>query len=306
MKRDVKGTVAYWNKWVDFGIDTILRRKEVDSQPGGDLNYRPQFVYELVKDHYELMLRCYSRGDTVTELAQYFPGLLDAWEEAERLGKDVWSAEIQYTRHAWAVNLDHYIRCFWLTGLALTLNVPEDQWQRLLVLMGNEGEDALLDRVIASRQPDRPIGRKLCFPKAYGLLLEIVEKSEEDRPRLLRNYLNSWFSSLKNAGSPKFPRDFRTPYWWDFCADESLGMKGAYFGCWCIEAVAVVEAFGIDDSLCLDHPNYPGDLIKDGRSPRHADTASSLSDENAVKSDHSPAVKPTRHWLSRLLLGPEK
>lgn len=81
-----------------------------------------------------------SRGDL------HFPGLLDAWEEAERLGKEVWSEEIQYTRHAWVVNLDHYIRCFWLTGLALTLDIPDDQWQRLLTLMGNEGQDAFTIR----------------------------------------------------------------------------------------------------------------------------------------------------------------
>ena len=37
---------------------------------------------------------------------------------------------------------------------------------------------------------------------------------------------------------------------------------GSYFGRWCIEAVAAVKAFGLDDSLCLGHEHYPGDLLR--------------------------------------------
>ncbi|MGN8277033.1 PoNe immunity protein domain-containing protein, partial [Pseudomonas sp. SMN5] len=37
---------------------------------------------------------------------------------------------------------------------------------------------------------------------------------------------------------------------------------GAYFGRWCVEAVAAVKAFGIDDSQCLGLEHYPGDLLR--------------------------------------------
>lgn len=307
MIRDSRRDKAYWDEWTTFLEDSIRKAWERLKQPPGDPNYRPQYVFELANDHYELMLRRYSRGDPVSELSQYFPGLLKAWEESERLGKDVWSDEIQYTRHAWAVNIDHYVRCFWLTGLALTLDIPDEQWQRLLALMGNEGEDALLDRVIASRQPGRPIGDKLRFPKAYQRLLDVVEAPAGQRPQLLRNYLDSWFSSLKNAGSPSFPKDYRTPYWWDFCTDEAVGMKGGYFGCWCIEAVAVAKALTIDDSLCLDHPNYPGDLIQDDRGPRYTDPTLSLESNTKRIEPSRAATQPrSRSWLSRFLLGSDK
>lgn len=307
MKRDLHGSEEYWNKWIFFSESSIQESWARLKQPPGNPAYRPQYAFELVKDHYELMLRRYSRGDAVSELAQYFPPLLAAWEEAERLGKDVWSEEVQYMRHAWAVNLDHYIRCFWLTGLALALEISDDLWQRLLVLMGNEGEDVLLDRVIASRQPDRRIGEKLCFPKAYQKLFDVIESPVEQRQKRLRSYLERWFVSLKNAGSPEFPRDFRTPSWWDFCANEDIGMKGAYFGCWCIEVAAVAKAFGIDDTLCLDHPNYPGDLIQDGRCPRYPDPVPpSGPDMRKIEFGTTSKSKPPRHWLSRLLLGPGK
>lgn len=44
-------------------------------------------------------------------------------------------------------------------------------------------------------------------------------------------------------------------------AKHPLSM-GSYFGRWCIEAVAAVKAFGLDDSLCLGHEHYPGDLLR--------------------------------------------
>lgn len=303
MRRNNRGSMAYWDKWIAFEESSILDPWEKLKSPSGNPSYRPQYVFELAKKHYELMLFRYSRGDEVTDLAQHFEGLLDAWEESERLGKDVWSEQIQYTRHAWEVNLDHYIRCFWLTGLALTLNIPEHQWLRLLSLMGNEGEDALLDRVIAYRHPKRKIGNKLCFPKAYQPLLATFEAPAEQRPHMLRAFLEKWFVSLKNAGSPTFPSDFRTPYWWDFCANQELGMKGAYFGCWCIEAVAVAKVFEIDDSLCLDHPHYPGDLLRDGRCPRYADNSAPSPTTSAVSATDqaAPSKVPRQGLLSKLL-----
>jgi hypothetical protein len=291
MKRDIRGSMAFWDKWTTFTLNSIDDRLKRLAAPSGNPTYEPQYVYELAHKHLKLMLRRYSRGDAIGELAQHFGGLLDAWEESERLGAGVWTEETQFTRNSWTVNLDHYIDCFWLTGLAITLNIPDEQWQRLLALMGNEGEDALLDRVIAFRQPGRKIGEKLCFPKAYKYLLDVVEATPERRPEKLRAYLEHWYFKLKNAGSRSFPPDFRTPTWYTFGDWNFEG--GLYFGRWCIEAVAVATVFNIDDRLCLDHPNYPGDLRKDNRCPRYPDPEPALP----------PPLPPPRErsWLSRLL-----
>lgn len=270
--RDQRATKVYWDGWVLFGQESIADGWEKLKKPSGNPSYRPQYVYDIAVKHLKLIIRRYSRGDATSDLAQYFSGLLDAWEESERLGEEVWSEQEQRLRHDWSLNLHHYIDCFWLTGLALALRVPDEQWQRLVALMGNEGEDVLLDRVIASRQADRKIGNKLCFPQAYQGLLQVLDGPVEKQSHLLRTYLNSWFKNLKSAGSPNVERYLRTPYWYTYGDNNFEG--GAYFGRWCIEAVAVVKAFSIDDSLCLDHPNYPGDLIEDGRCLRYPDSAS--------------------------------
>lgn len=275
MKRDVLGNRAYWDKWVRFGEEAIIESKKIILKPAGDPQYRPQFIFGIVQDSYELALRRYSRGNPVSDLS-IFEDVIEFWEESRKLEEEFSTAEQRHARKSWSVNLDLYIVCFWLSGLALTLNIPDTQWQRLLALMGNEGEDLLLDSVISSRQSGRKIGDKLCFPKAYQRLLDVILAPSEIRPVMLRAYLDGWYASLREAGPSTSTSSHRTPYWYRFGDENFEG--GAYFGRWCIEAVAVAKAFDIDDTLCLGHPNYPGDLLQDGRCPRYPDATPEPAD----------------------------
>lgn len=265
MIRDSRESRAWFDEWIEFDIRSIDKMWGQVSRPSGNPSYRPQYIYEISNNYISLMLRKYSRGDSIDGLRQYFPLLLTAWEEAERIGKDVWTEKQQYTRNAWKVNLDHYIVCFWLVGLALSLDIPDDQWQRLMALIGNEGEDALLDRVIASRQSCRRIGEMLCHPKPYQRLLDAVLATPEMQPKLLFTFVDKWYNELNRSPKKGLSNDtaiYERPYWYNFHK-----LEGGYFGYWCIEAVAAVKAFGMDDRLCLGHPNYPGDLLRpDGAS----------------------------------------
>lgn len=130
-------------------------------------------------------------------MALYFPGLLEAREEAERLGAAVWTAEQQFTWHYWRFNYDHYIICFWLVGLALALalEIPNEQWLRLLALIGNDGEEVLLDRIIVSRSPDRKIGTVLLYPKPYGRLLKAVDAPADSQAPLLKAFVEHWYQA---------------------------------------------------------------------------------------------------------------
>ncbi|WP_256219556.1 PoNe immunity protein domain-containing protein [Pseudomonas sp. PAMC 26793] len=128
-------------------------------------------------------------------MAHYFPGLLEAREEAERLGAAVWTAEQQFTWHYWRFNYDHYIICFWLVGLALALEIPNEQWHRLLALIDNDGEDLLLDRIIVSRSPDRKIGTVLLYPKPYGRLLKAVDAPADSQAPLLKAFVEHWYQA---------------------------------------------------------------------------------------------------------------
>jgi hypothetical protein len=196
MIRSPIGDENYWDENIAYLEQRLIFMRAGFNDESGDQSYRPQYVFKYVQNCLHLMLRRYSRGDPINELNQYFSWLIDAWELSENLGQSVWTKEQQYTRHAWAVNLDHYIVCFWLVGLALALDIPDDQWQRLLVLIGNEGEDELLDRVIASRSPSRRIGNKLCHPKPYQRLLLALQAQPEQQAKMLADFVKHWYKEL--------------------------------------------------------------------------------------------------------------
>lgn len=261
MTRDALTTIDYWDQWVTFFEASILESVQRISEPSKNPAYRPQYVRDLAFMHAKVMYYRYSRGDAIADLTPYFDPLLRYWEESESLGKQIWTVDQQYKRRSWAVNIDQYIDCFWLIGMALALDISEPRWQRLVSLCGNDGEDLLLDRIIATRSPERRIGPALCYPKPYQGLLEAIDASRTKQARKLNEFVCNWYEGL--AVAAKWGRhaqafSSRLPYWYTY----HQPMKGAYFGYWCLEAVAAVKAFNLDDSVCVGHPQYPGDLLR--------------------------------------------
>ncbi|PHS30847.1 MAG: hypothetical protein COA95_08005, partial [Methylophaga sp.] len=183
-------------------------------------------------------------------------------------------------------NLNHYIWCFWLVGLALLLDIPDTQWQRLLKLIGSEGEDILLDRIIASRQPNRKIGGTLLHPKPYARLLKTIDAEKIAQPVLLQTFVQQWYEELNRKGDQQ-------PYWYIYGDPKHHPLEmGSYFGRWCIEGTVAVKVFQLDDSLCLGHEHYPGDLLR----PDGETTHPQRIDQTTTKQKNS-----LRHLLSRLL-----
>ena len=299
MMRDNAVNSDYWDKWVLFTQEAIEKFNNVLKSPSGDETYRPQFVFELTKHHWHLMLRLYSRGDSVGSLSAHFEPMLDAWEESNRLHLAFRPIEELDERRDWSTNLDHYIVCFWLVGLALSLELDDSQWQRLLRLIGNEGNDMLLDRIIATRQSDRLIGSELCHPKPYARLLKVIDAPKNEQPLLLRAFVENWYPELDRKSKPGSPAMYRRPYWYTYGDQNMEG--GAYFGRWCIEAVAAVKAFGIDDSCCLGMDHYPGDLLRPEGPSTHPVVASEHNREVSITNAAIERKPPAGFW--RRLLG---
>jgi hypothetical protein len=258
--RDVLKDKHWFDERIRYQEGAIQKFAVVAAEPGGNVEFLPEFVMQRSAKHLHLLMLEYSRGDQVGALKRHLYPLLDAWEEAERLGAAVWSAEVQRQRHSWAGNISFYNRCFWLVGLALALELEDAPWKRLLKLIGNEGQDVLLDRVIATRQLGRPVGATLCHPKPYARLLAVLDGAKDRQPALLRDFVAHWYAELDRPPRKGLSRQTNLearPDWYD----NHEGVN-SYFGYWCVEAVAVAKAFDIDDSLCLGHPNYPGDLLR--------------------------------------------
>lgn len=307
MIRAPLGDQRFWNKWAEFDAKTIEENWSHLQKPSGNPTYRPQFVWDMARtDIFRYIMRKYSRGDDILSLCQPFGDLLDAWELSNKLVGELntnqkpgegWDQQHLLTApilmdggrkdpRSWMfelTNLNHYNWCFWLVGLALTLKIPSDLWYRLLALIGGEGEDILLDRVIASRQPDRQIGTKLLHKKPYGRLLAAIEAKDQElsithQAELLYAFVQNWYIELERKGKDRL-------WWYDFGDSVKNPLEmGSYFGRWCIEAAAAVVAFHMDDRLCLGHEHYPGDLL-------HPDK----------QSTHPTRMEPKNSWLKRFV-----
>lgn len=270
------GNKQYWDNWISFIETNIQKNLEQLKKPSGNPRYRPQFVFDSSFEYLDIMLRRYSRGDNITELPQHLSGLIDAWELSNKLADELKATLEPHQgfdlRHlaiiaisddprahndprSWVFSLsnpNHYNWCFWLVGLALLLDIEEDLWQRLLKLIGGEGEDILLDRVIATRQTKRVIGETLLHKKPYARLLKAIDAPKEKQAKLLFEFVDNWYKELNRKQADE-------ELWW-YMANvpmEKILEMGNYFGYWCIEGAVCAKVFGLDDSLCLEHPHYP-------------------------------------------------
>jgi len=281
MIRDARADRNYWEGRISKDLEWLEECNKLVLLQDLNRDYFPQFFWDASKDVLQLIIRKYSAGKTISSLKNDFSILVERWLVSDDSAKDVCQRLSLSSCRDWVFdlkNLNHYNWSFWLIGLALALAVPDDQWQKLLTLIGGEGEDLLLDRIIASREPSRKISAVLLHPKPYARLLKAVESPQEQQAKLLYDFVSHWYSELE--------REDKKGLWWYTYGDpekDSLE-KGAYFGRWCIEAVAAVKAFGLDDSLCLGHENYPGDLIRP-----------------AGPTTHSSKQEPKKGWFKRFL-----
>lgn len=284
--RSPRGSQAYWKEWSHYRVETIAKGWSTAHGESGDLSYKPQYLRIQAQRHLELMLCLYSRGAPISSLLTWFDGLIQAWEESQSLEPQVYPPEVVHSRRHWRGNLDLYLESFWIVGLALALELPEPLWQRLIALIGNEGEDAVLDAVIAARQPGRRVGTAVLFDKPYGRLNSAIQAPIAERPALLRQFVEHWYAELDRPATHGRPAFVNRPYWYTLGDQNFEG--GAYFGRWCIEAVAAAKALSIDDTDCCGLEHYPGDLLR----------------PNGPSTHRRPAARPTSHpWWTRLLAG---
>jgi hypothetical protein len=260
------GSKELWSELKKFRFETIQEEEAIFQIPSANPVYRPQYVLNNTQHRLRFMLTLYSEGSPISLIPQHFPGLLDAWELSNRLSDEICREHHLQTCRDWDFslsNLNHYNWCFWLVGLALALEIPDGQWQRLLALVGGEGEDILLDRIIASRSSARRIGTEVRHARPYGRLLLAVDAPKEKQAALLRDFAEHWYAELKRPAPKNKKAPTIEPFWYLYGDPEKHPLEmGSYFGRWCIEAVAAVKAFELDDRLCLGHEHYPGDLLR--------------------------------------------
>ena len=210
MIRAPLGDKQYWEGRESKDQQWIERARKLLAEPSANPVYRPQFAFDVAKDSLTSGIRAYSQGRNVVEIATCFPLLLDAWEMSNSAAHEVCAQNNLQVCRDWTfelTDLSHYIWCFWLVSLALALQIPDDQWRRLVALIGEGGQDVLLDRIIAAREPGRVIGEQLLHAKPYSRLLKAIDAPQEQQALLLLAFVEHWYPELNRRGNQQ-------PWWY--------------------------------------------------------------------------------------------
>lgn len=243
-KREPLMEQAYFDGEVEYQLESIASSEEALKTPGqGSAEDEAIFVYSIFRKHYELLILRYSRGEDIAAIAEGFPAVIGAWERYRKMEGRQDSPMSE--------DVNEYVCALWLVSLAILFKVKQDVFERLLRCIGAPGQDALLDRLIATRIPGLPVRAGLLFPKPYEALLQAIGASHAEQTTLFKKFLKAWYPAMGSLDA----------YWHNSHKGPD---GGGFFGYWCIEAAGVVAAFKIDDSGFRDAPYYPKDLAAAG------------------------------------------
>ncbi|MCG7540362.1 DUF1911 domain-containing protein [Pseudoalteromonas sp. CO348] len=244
MLRDTIKDKNYFDDRVAFKRECIEEDIEDLKNDGSlSLNSKMQIAFGLVSDSTYLLHQKYSRGDN---LAEFKPLLLDTltYRQWQKDYADALPEHEQVMRiDSEELHEDDMRRTIIWLSFAYCLNMGRDYYLQALTLIANQGQDALLDKLaVELGDTNREVATDTLFKKRFGKLYNVVEGSPEQRPSLVKAYLDAWY---KAEGNP----------------DYHLMDNDAYIGYWCWGAALVVKLFNIDDSSFIDHPYYPKDLV---------------------------------------------
>lgn len=235
---------AYFDGEVEYQLGSLASSEEALKTPGqGSAEDEAIFVYSIFRKRYELLILRYSRGEDIAAIAEDFPAVVGAWQRYLKMEGRQDSPMSE--------DINEYVCALWLVSLAILFKAKQDVFESLVRCMGAPGQDALLERLIATRVTNRPSAAGLLFPKPYEALLQAISASPAEQPTLFKKFLKAWYPAMGALDA----------YWHDSHKGPD---GGGFFGYWCIEAAGVVAAFKIDDSAFRNAPYYPSDLAAAG------------------------------------------
>jgi hypothetical protein len=181
--------------------------------------------------------------------------LLPDWEEGVKLIHESWDGSWKLEYGDPSIEYDQYIlsaydEMLWMLSLGYLLNVPEDDFRKLVEVI-NRGNvrDKLYEFIIAAKLKDRPPMQRESYrdffdvPQVFSKLRAAIDEPDKAKASsLVKDFLNNdWYPNHKDAG------------WYDSHKSE----HDAYFGYWSFETAAVVKIKELDDSSFRDNQYYP-------------------------------------------------
>ena len=239
-KREPLMDQSYFDKTIAYMEQSSGRFEAKIADPATKPEHKRKLLYKMFRDAYELLLTKYSAGYPVADLREDFQQVIDRRERHQefmgRLGVDF-------------AAIDDYEQSLWLVSMAILLGVDFTLFNRVLACVDNEGKDKLFERLVSMKQPGRPQGAKIIFPKPFQTLYDATMAADAEKPRLIKAFLNEWYPAMGKL----------QVYWHD---NHKGPEGGGFFGYWALEAAAVVKVFEINDGEFRDMKYYPRDLAQ--------------------------------------------
>jgi hypothetical protein len=186
--------------------------------------------------------------------------------------------------------LEAYVYVFWLLALCKLLRhdefIPKVMGWVDRTFKFNRGRDGLFENVVhALTGRHVPAERVLLHPLPYRPLARATVYAPEERPALVKEFVETWYRHMKPC------------YWYGTHTDGYT----SYFGYWAFEAALVTVLWDIDDSSYRDHLVYPKDLVDWYRSHRNTDANGKPPEARVLRAMPGEPCPRAGSWMSPLL-----
>ncbi|CAB3752909.1 MULTISPECIES: PoNe immunity protein domain-containing protein [Burkholderia] len=265
-KRQIYVTEKYYVELREVYLHEFERTFDGFS-PSGNVNFTGylDFLWSLASDGLELLVLDYTAGRSIEELRDQVADVIGRFDEFTRnrislRGRMLPGNEVDTLKIS---RIDVYVYIFWLLALCKLLGrdeyIPKIMGSVDRTHESNRGRDGLLEAVVlqlTARNVHAP--QVLLHPVPYRSLASATVRTPEERPALVKAFVENWYKGMKGT------------YW------HGTHVDGRYFGYWCLEAALVTVLWDIDDSSYRDNPVYPKDLVnyaRQSQAARRADEA---------------------------------
>lgn len=241
MQREPLRDSAYWQEWIKDCIDAVQERQDkLKVTPFPEKWKKNSITQSLYYDCKRLITLKYSGEASVEEIKDDYPQLIEAWVA---YNQNISTGDNK--KHLLLTN--DYYRVLTLISWGIVFNAPVDLFQKIANHIHSNGEDALIETLLATKLTGRTTTDKLIYPKSFELLYKATQTKGEEQIALVKEYLSNWYKNMK---------DFI-----NYDAHKAKG-EGGFEGYWSFETAAIVVLYNIDDSSFRDMDFYPKDMVE--------------------------------------------
>jgi len=249
--RDLKKDLQYFENYIKTELERINQFIYwIDSgrTPLERIKYVKSTITEI---KIGLIFAIYSSGKSYEVL---YKNIIDSISWISHNWNGFWKLKNSKGQELNQYILSAYDEMLWMLSLGFLLDIPNEEFQKLVNVIDKDGvKDNLFEFIIRAKLPNRKPIEKESYQEFFGvpkvfekLRLAIKETDKTKAEMLIKEFITKeWYKNHKDAG------------WYN----SHKSKHNTYFGYWSFETAAVVAIMDLDDSSFKDCEYYPKDLV---------------------------------------------